>query len=159
MKKILFLLALVMVTMTSCLKAELDEVESTTACDLTNIEFEYRWTVPITDADGKPTGVYTLLYKKLTVAKTIDNEKNVVTLKLTVPNTDKTFTKELRDQVSLENIVGMFTVSTAANVTPLDGAPKLGMPGDYSNGSFTYRVTAAAGNYIDWVINIAEFKK
>lgn len=159
MKKILFLLVLVMTTMTSCLKSDLDEVESTTACDLTNVEFEYRWTVPVTDANGNPTGVHTLLYKKLTVAKTIDNESHIVTLKLTVPNTDKTFTKEIREQVSLENLVGMFTVSTAASVTPLKEAPKLGVPGDFSNDSYTYRVTAAAGNYMDWVIKIVEFKK
>lgn len=159
MKKILFLLTVLMVSLTSCLKSDMEEVEGSTNCELSNVEFEYRWTADIIGSDGKPTGVSELQYKKLDVAKTIDKDNGKVTLKLTVPKVSGNFTGEIRDKVSLSNIVGMFTVSSACNVKPLNGAPKLGVVGNFSEKTYTYRLTAAAGNYIDWVIDITEFNK
>lgn len=157
MKKILFLFSLVMLSMTSCLKHDLEEMESSDLCDLANVEFEYRWTEEIVDAEGNPTGVHELQYKVLEVEKTKDETNHKYDLKISVPLPDATFTKEIRDQVSLDKIVGLFTVSTASRVEPLNGAPVLGKVGDFSNGPFTYRVIAASGTYTDWVINISEF--
>lgn len=159
MKKIIFLLMLMTVSLSSCLKSDLEDVESSANCELSNVEFEYRWTKDIVDSNGNPTGVSELQYKKLDVKKSIDKDNHKITLNLTVPKSSGNFTSEIRDKVSLENIVGMFTVSLAASVQPLGNAPKLGIPGDFSQKLYTYRVKAAAGNYTDWTIEIVEFNK
>lgn len=159
MKKIIFLLMIMTVSLSSCLKSDLEDVESSTNCELSNVEFEYRWTKDIVDSNGNPTGVSELQYKKLDVAKNIDKDNNKIILKLTVPKSSGNFTSEIRDKVSLENIVGMFTVSLASTVQPLGNAPKLGIPGDFSQKSYMYRIKSAAGNYTDWMIEIAEFNK
>ena len=41
-------------------------------------------------------------------------------------------------------------LSTAARITPLNGAPKLGNPGDFSAKEFKYQVTAADGTKKEW---------
>lgn len=157
MKKILFLFSLLL-SMASCLEHGLEEVESSTLCDLSNVEFEYRWTKEVVGSDGKATGVHELHYKVMTVERTKDEANHKMNLKITVPMPDnKDFTNEIRQQVSLQNLVGKFTVSTAAKVVPLNNAPTLGIVGDFSGKTYTYRVIAASGDYIDWVINITEF--
>lgn len=157
MKKILFLLSVVMITMTSCLKHDLDEVESSKLCDISNVEFEYRWTEEIIGSNGNPTGVHELHYKGIEVTRIKDEANHKISLEMKVPMPSGDFTLERRQQVSLQNLVGMFTVSTAASVTPLNGAPALGKKGDFSRKSFTYRVTAPSGDYIDWEIEITKF--
>lgn len=159
MKKIIFLLFVLTLSMTSCLKSDLEVMEGSTNCELSDVEFEYRWTEDVIGSDGKPTGVSELQYKKLDVNKSIDKNNGKVILKLTVPKAGGKFTNEVREKASLSNIVGMFTVSSAASVKPLNNAPKLGLPGDYSQKTYTYRVIAAAGNYMDWIIDITEFNK
>lgn len=157
MKKILFLLSVVMITMTSCLKHDLDEVESSKLCDISNVEFEYRWTEEIVGSNGNPTGVHELHYKGIEVTRTKDEANHKISLEMKVPMPSGDFTLERRQQVSLQYLVGMFTVSTSASVTPLNGAPALGKKGDFSQKNFTYRVTAPSGDYIDWEIEITKF--
>ena len=159
MKKILLIFSVLLLTMTSCLKQGLEDVESSSLCDLSNVEFEYRWAKETLNSSGEPTGVYELHYKGLIVDKTIDKENHKVTIKLNVPNASGDFTNDMRGDVMLSNLTCMFTVSTAASVKPLGDAPKLGKPGDFSDMTYTYRIIAAAGNYTDWVIDIVEFKK
>lgn len=157
MKKIIFLLSLLL-SMTSCLEHGLEEVESSALCDLSNVEFEYRWTKEVIGSDGNPTGVHELHYKPMTVVRTKDEANHKMDIKITVPMPDnKDFTNEVRQQVSLQNLVGMFTVSAAASVKPQGNAPVLGIVGDFSGKTYTYRVVAASGDYMDWVINITEF--
>lgn len=159
MKKILFLLTVLTVSLSSCLKSDLEDIESSTNCELSNVEFEYRWITDIVDSEGNFTGVSELQYKKLDVTKSIDSDNGKVIIELSVPKASGNFTEDIRNNVSLGNIVGMFTVSSAASVTPIGNAPQLGVPGDFSQKTYTYRVTAAAGNYMDWVIDIVEFDK
>jgi hypothetical protein len=42
---------------------------------------------------------------------------------------------------------------------PLNGAPKLGSPGDFSAKEFKYQVTAADGTKREWTIKITDFVK
>lgn len=146
-----------LITMTSCLKHDLDEVESSKLCDISSVEFEYRWTKEIINSEGKPTGVHELYYKGIEVNATKDEANHKISIKMTVPMPNGNFTNEIRQQVSLERLVGMFTVSTAASVVPLNGAPVLGKQGDFSQKNFTYRVVAPSGDYKDWEIDITEF--
>ena len=156
MKKLIYTIILIALPLlfSSCLQNGLDEVEYLTECEITNVSFEHRWTI---ESDVK--GVYSLYFKTLNVSQSIDKERQTITVDLKVPGTDNTFTQDERDKVSLSSIACSFNVSHAASVTPLDGAPKLGALGDYSGKTFKYRVTSAAGNYLDWELRINSFSK
>lgn len=52
----------------------------------------------------------------------------------------------------------MASISTAARLTPLDGAPKLGVPGDWSKPN-KYLVTAASGAQKEWTIEVIKLNK
>lgn len=156
MKKYIYIIALITFPLlfSSCLKNGLDEVEYSTECEITTVAFEHRWTI-----ESDVEGIYTLYFKDLTVNQSIDSENQTVTVELTVPGVDNTFTQEEREKVSLSSLACSFIVSHAASVTPLDGAPKLGVLGDYSAKSFKYRVTSASGVYKDWTLQINSFNK
>ena len=49
-------------------------------------------------------------------------------------------------------------ISTAAKITPLNGSPLLGVPGDWSKTN-EYRVLAADGSVKDWKIQITKLTK
>ena len=156
MKKYLYTIALITLPILfgSCLKDGLDDVEYSTECEVTSVSFEHRWVV-----ESEAKGVYTLYFKTLTVNRSIDSERQTITVDITVPNTDKNFIQAERDKVSLSSLACLFVVSNAASVTPLDGAPKLGVLGDFSAKRFRYRVTSASGKYKDWELQINNFTK
>lgn len=156
MKKFIYTIILIAlpILFSSCLKDGLDDVEYSTECDITNVSFEHRWVI---ESDVKD--IYSLYFKSLNVNKTIDKEKQTITVDISVPSADGTFTQNERDKVSLSSIACSFHVSQAASVTPLNGAPKLGTMADFSGKTFKYRVTSAAGNYKDWELKINNFNK
>ena len=51
-----------------------------------------------------------------------------------------------------------FNLSTAAVIAPQDGAPTLGVPGDFST-TRRYLVTAANGTKKDWTIQVTALNK
>ena len=61
--------------------------------------------------------------------------------------------EEEKANVDAKNLVVVLTISTAATVTPVDGAPKLGVPGDWSKPN-KYKVTAANGNSRIWTVTV-----
>ena len=63
------------------------------------------------------------------------------------------FTDAERAKVSLNKLVVYFNVSTAARVTPLDGSPKLGAPGDWTS-ERRYSVMAANGTKKTWTVKV-----
>ena len=69
------------------------------------------------------------------------------------------FTDAVRQNVSLSNLIAYIDLSTAARIMPLNGAPKLGSPGDFSAKEFKYQVTAADGTKREWTIKITDFVK
>lgn len=116
MKKIIniAMLLVLLVSASSCLKSGLDDLPTYDEAKITNIYFEYRWY----DDAAKQLRVQTL-----TLAKTIDEENNTVTCKITVPGTNAVFTEQIRNEVSLSNIVCYIDMSTAARLKPLNAAP------------------------------------
>lgn len=156
MKKYIFILSTIILPLlfSSCLKDDLDDVEYSADCDISSVAFEHRWAVP-SDVEG----IWTLKFKEMSVTSDINKDNNTVTVDLTVPATDNSFTEEERNKASLSSLACSFFVSNAAQVTPLDGAPRLGTLGDYSAKTYKYRVTSASGVYKDWQININSFTK
>ena len=77
---------------------------------------------------------------------------------LTVPDATGTFTTTVRNTVALNNIALGVTVSSAARITPLSGAPAFGQPGDWSKPN-KYLVTAADGSQKEWTIQVTQLVK
>lgn len=152
MKKLIntILLIFLMSTVSSCLKSGLDDLKTYNEAKIANLNFEYRWW---NDANKQMT------VKTLDIEKQISEDNNLITCKLKVPKASGSFTDAVRQNVSLSNLVCYMDLSTAARIAPLSGAPKLGVPGDFSANEFKYLVTAADGTKREWTIKIAAFAK
>lgn len=137
------------IILASCMNSNLDEIETYSESNITNIRFEYRW---ITSGNK-------LNIKTLTVEKTINNDTHVVECSITVPASDATFTADIRNKVSLANLCGYLTLSTGASATPIGNAPVLGTVSDFSAKDFDYEVTAANKSKTTWKVKIKEFTK
>ena len=149
MKKLIntVLLLFLIGTVSSCLKSGLDDLEAYNEAEITNLNFEYRWWDEAKDQ---------MAVKTLNIEKQDDN---LITCKLTVPTASGSFTDAVRQNVSLSNLIAYIDLSTAARIMPLNGAPKLGSPGDFSAKEFKYQVTAADGTKREWTIKITDFVK
>lgn len=150
MKKIasyaLFLL--LVISFTSCLKMGLDDLPTSDKADITNVKFEYRWW----DESAEQLRVVELTTSKEIVGRTIN-------CTITVPAVTDKFTTQVREGVSLSNLVCLTDISAAASIRPTEGAPALGTPGDFSKKEFDYLVVAADGSDIEWRINIIALNK
>jgi len=161
MKKIKFVIAgvffLGMTIFTSCLKAGLDELPAFTDANISNIYFEYRYQDP-----GKlwTDGTATVQYLALVfTTKNIDANANTINVTLKVPAASGSFTSAERAKVGITNIVCMTNISAAAKIEPVDGAPLLGKPGDFS-APRKYLVTAADGTTAKtWTIVVTAINK
>lgn len=142
---------MVTVVFTSCLKAGLEDLETYDQAEMTNVRFEYRWW----DEAKQQMRVM-----QLTTDKTINKDDRSIVCTITVPPATATFTQSIREKVSLENLAANVDISTAARIKPVDNAPILGSPADFSAKEFAYLITAADGkNSARWVIKISDFKK
>lgn len=140
----------------SCLKGNLDDLPAFEEANITDVKFDFRYK-DVTDVwiDGEPV----VKVVTLTVGdKVINPETGTVTCTVTVPAASGSFTEEIRNTVSLTNLVGKFNLSTAAVIAPQDGAPTLGTPGDFST-TRRYVVTAANGTKKDWTIQVTALNK
>ena len=140
--------------MTSCLKGGLEDLPEYEEADIVGIQrVEYRYySSNVSNIDGE------YIVKKVTLGSNATIEDTTVSIDVTVPVAEGDFTEEERAKVSLDNIAVMASISTAARVTPLDGSPKLGVPGDWSKPN-KYLVTAANGNEKEWTIQVVALNR
>lgn len=149
-----YLSLLLIVLFSSCLTYGLEELPVYEEADVTNFKFEYRW------ADKQGTSDV-LRVKPLNVGLTIDKEKQEIRCRITVPSVDNQgFTESERAKVSLDNIAGFSSISTAATIRPIGNAPVLGKPGDFSQSDMKYEVVAADQKTKKvWTLIIESFDK
>jgi hypothetical protein len=142
--------------LTSCLTMGLEDLPAFEEAEITDVRFEYRFKDPnSTWIDGDQV----VKWVNLTVQnRVIDSSSGTITCTLQVPAADATFTETIRSQVSLSNVVGKFYLSTAASIAPMDGAPTLGIPGDFS-APRKYKVTAADGSTKVWTVQVTALNK
>lgn len=153
MKTIICVLSFMMLAVmnTSCLKANLDELETYDLNDITNVRFEYRWW----DEAEKRMRV-----QEMEVDQTIDNDKKEIACTVIVPEATLIFTSAIRNQVALNSLAISVDASTAACITPVGGAPVMGVfPSDFSAREFVYAVMAGNGDVANWTIKIVDFQK
>ncbi|MCL3853892.1 MULTISPECIES: hypothetical protein [Parabacteroides] len=142
------LFILLVISFSSCLKMGLDELPTSDKAEITNVKFEYRWW----DETAEQIRV---------VEMTTNNQitDHTINCTITVPDITEKFTPEIREKISLSNLVCITDISAAASIRPINGAPALGTPGDFSGKTFSYLVVAADGSDIEWKINIIALNK
>lgn len=127
---------LVTTLMSSCLTMGLEDLPVYSDADITNFKFEYRWAAKEGTSD-------VLRVKVLNVDLDVNKDKKEVTCSITVPPADSQFSADIREKVSLNNLIGYSSISTAATIHPLGNSPALGKPGDFSISDMQYEVVAA----------------
>ena len=146
---ILFTLLLAVVA-TSCLENGLEELDTYTDCDITSGEIYWRYY----GTDVIP-GSGEIQVKQVRLARAVeqDADNNTFYIRYVTGNLPA-------DQVSAfttSKVVIAVTISTAAVIKPIDGAPTLGVPGDWSKPN-KYEVTAANGNKKVWTIVVEPYQ-
>ena len=151
MKKFLNIFAalLLAVVSTSCLKHDLEELDVYSGCDITRVDCAYRWKTgeihPGTQSE-KVNQVYVSAYSRTYVTDESDPSRGVCTIRYS-----KTNIPEQYRSVAETEMVVYVTISTAATMKPINGAPALGIPADWT-AVHEYEVTAADGTKKIWKI-------
>lgn len=151
MKKILNILMLLLcaAVTTSCLESNLDDLDTYDGADITGLAgVYYRYygteTIPASgEVQVKQVSLNYGNFKSDTDAATCEF---ACQLPSNFPSSEKA-------NFSLSNVVVVLNISTAAVIKPVDGAPKLGVPGDWSKPN-KYEVTAANGDKKTWTCTL-----
>lgn len=147
MKKYLFILLAFLgcMTMTSCLESgweELDTYDGTEITGLVGTYFRYIDTSATIPASGQNK----VLQVQLNTANAQrDAEAGTLSFDVTVPDS------YTGPAVKASELVVIVNLSTAAVVEPIEGAPKFGVPGDWTKPN-KYKVTAANGESQVWTV-------
>lgn len=147
MRKILYLFILATL-FSSCIDWGLDELPVYDEAEITDFDLEHRYVVK------NENGVERMAIVALNLEVTIDSDTKIITVNPTVPPATGDFPEEERNKVSLSNITAYTKISPAAKIQPIDGAPELGKPGDFSTEQ-KYNVSAADGKTSNiWTIKV-----
>lgn len=153
-KNIFFMMIGCILLFTSCLKSGLDDIENSDLCAISSLTMEYRW------ISQNANNYDQLSRQQMTLSKNTPDENNEIRFTVTVPTVSTSFPKEVRDHVSLDGLYMITVISSAAKIQPLNGAPKLGVPGEFEIGKdYQYEVIAANGNRSVYHIVIEDFIK
>ena len=151
MKKYLYLIAAMFVAVlsTSCLESGLEDLDEYSGCDITNGNVLWRW---YAGGNIPASGEQQVKQVQLAAARTQDAENCVYTIKYVTGN----IPEAERPNFTEANAVVEVTISTAAIIKPINGAPKLGVPGDWTKDN-QYEVTAADGTKKTWTIVVEPY--
>ncbi len=151
MKKYLYLIAAMFVAVlsTSCLESGLEDLDEYSGCDITNGNVLWRW---YAGGNIPASGEQQVKQVQLAAARTQDAENGVYTIKYVLGN----IPEAERGNFTEANAVVEVTISTAAIIKPINGAPKLGVPGDWTKDN-QYEVTAADGTKKVWTIVVEPY--
>lgn len=150
MKILKFIIALFVMALscTSCLESNLEELKTYEGNDITS---GYAWYRYKGDNTLNASGEQQIIQKELTrTGQVIDNEAATCALQFKVPTN---FSEAERNGVNINNLVVAVDISTAAVMSPVEGAPKLGVPADWSS-PHKYLVKAANGQTKVWTISV-----
>lgn len=148
MKRIFIILSAVMLSFSSCIDWGLEELPVYEEANILEFNLEYRY------VDTNDNGFERLAVVTLPTTTEIDDVNHTVTVDASIPDPSGSFTQEEREKVSLSNLVAYAKISPAAKLQPMNGAPQLGKPGDFTQ-EREYRVTAADGKTVyTWKVKI-----
>ncbi|MEN6456700.1 MAG: hypothetical protein ABFD10_20780 [Prolixibacteraceae bacterium] len=150
--KMIILLLLGSLFISSC-RMGLDDLASNEECDIIDFNFEKRVLIKeeriVRDADGNE------------IKYTVDRVEFTPDLKAVIDvNKDQNRVDiHVKTIADISNMAGYAVISPGARIEPVDGAPVLGVLGDFS-ATRKYKVTAA--NEIDskiWEVNVARLEE
>ena len=151
MKKYLYLIAAMFVAVlsTSCLESGLEDLDEYSGCDITNGNVLWRW---YAGGNIPASGEQQVKQVQLAAARTQDAENCVYTIKYVTGNIPEAERPNFTEAKAVVEV----TISTAAVIKPINGAPKLGVPGDWTKDN-QYEVTAADGTKKTWTIVVEPY--
>ena len=153
MRKFLSIIAVMLlaVVSTSCLKHDLEDLEVYSENDIVSVQGVYwRWIgTEVIPGSGEPQ-----VYQKQMNVRNADLNKEAATLSFKYQIPDN-FPADQKSQVTASKLVVILNISPAAVIEPVEGAPKLGAPGDWSKAN-KYKVTAADGSSKVWTVTVSK---
>lgn len=146
--KILIVMFITMIC-TSCLESNLEGLDTYTGNEITSVQgVYYRY---YSSDKINASGQVAVKQVSLNVSNT-DKDANTGRLNFTV-TIPTNFPEAEKEKIKSSELVVVFNISTAAIIEPVDGAPKLGTPGDWNKPN-RYKVTAADGSQIIWTVTL-----
>lgn len=146
--KLLFAILIVSLTCSSCLEANLKELDTYDGKDITSSYVFYRY------VDNSNTwalsGAHYVKQITMAVANSIDTNRGTCDIAVSVPSN---FPEGEIANLSAKQLVVSVAISTAAVISPKGNSPALGTPADWST-PHEYVVTAADGQTKDWTISV-----
>lgn len=156
MKKIsiLTLLIAAVFCLSSCLRYNLEELPAFSDADISGINtVQYRY---FSDDIVPITGEKMVKYVTLNYSNTkIDKAAATCSFDVSAPSN---FPAERLSDLSLNKLVVVVQLSTAARCEPMDGSTAFGVPGDWSKPN-KYKITAADGSSKIWTVSVSNFTK
>lgn len=157
MKKYLSIFGIMLMTlfsMTSCLEHGLEDLDAFDAADIENWPVAYyRYYTGDKMAVNGEQQVKQIQLTRTAGDYDFDEENvtgnpffNITVAPNNVPEAEKA-------KVDAKNLVVVLTISTGSTVEPIEGAPKLGVPGDWSKPN-KYKITAANGDSRIWTVTV-----
>lgn len=141
----LFATFLSMIFLTGCLTHGIDDPDELfDGADITGLQGVYYRYI---DNSGKEPAV-----RQVTLARAADinTEENTMEILCQAPGN---FPEDQLPNLKTTELVVVLNISTAAIIEPLEGAPKLGVPGDWSKPN-KYQITAANGTKKIWTLTL-----
>lgn len=156
MKKFLniFTTLMLAVLATSCLERNLEELETFSGADITGLQGCY-WRYYGTETNP---GSGELEVKQVRIASghwEVTSETETAAEAQFDIQFNQNFPKDQRPKFTTKQLMVVFNISQAAVIKPIEGAPVLGKPGDWSKPN-KYEVTAADGTKKIWTVKLDE---
>ena len=156
MKKVIYNLFFVCLvfSLSSCLKSGLEDLPEYEDANITTVSgvFHRYYSDEIEPSTGQPR----IKDAGLTVGNSrISNDDCTVKMTLTLPGD---FPESEKSKLSLNKIVMIVGLSSAARISPIGDSPRLGVPGDWSKEN-KYEVIAADGSKKVWTIHVESLTK
>ncbi|MDD7455670.1 MAG: hypothetical protein PUK70_05405 [Bacteroidales bacterium] len=146
----IFLACFIAVSVSSCLKHGLEDLDEYSGCDVTNGDVYWRYfgdnVIPV-------SGEREVKQVRLAAARSQDVENNTYTIRYSTNN----IPEAERGNFTESKAVVILTISTASTIKPIGDAPALGVPGDWSKDN-KYEVTAADGTKKVWTIVVEPYQ-
>jgi len=132
----------------SCLKSGLPSARNSSLNAMYSFNYEYRWydTSYIQPGTHQADTVITVRLVQLGNSVTISHDTVY-----TFPTYPGNLPAAQTPNVTLSHIWAYASIPDASVMVPLNGAPKLGTPGDFSH-PVSYQITAADGSKATWVV-------
>ena len=135
-------------SLSSCLKAGLPKTSNSSLDVMTSFNYEYRWLDTTYILPGTPQADTSITVNVVQLGNTVVISNDTV---YTSPSYPSNLPVSEVPNVSLTHVWGYANIPDAATIVPLDGAPVLGAPGDFSK-PVSYTITAADGSTATWVV-------